>query len=135
MMRHMDPSLVGSSTRSQRDEVTFSFSYHFSNIKLLTSLHLIFQEENSLQWEEEVEDTSDGAGHDSEEEEEEEQEQEEHEEEEHEKEGHYEGEEEQGDGSALGSASSRRYRTSHLIRPPIAPHEDSRIVIVPCGDA
>jgi hypothetical protein len=29
MMRHMDPSLVGSSTRSQRDEVTFSFSYHF----------------------------------------------------------------------------------------------------------
>jgi hypothetical protein len=42
MMRHMDLSLVGSSTRSQRDEVTFSFSYHFSNIKLLTSLHLIF---------------------------------------------------------------------------------------------
>jgi hypothetical protein len=25
MMRHIDPSLVGSSTRSQRDEVTFSF--------------------------------------------------------------------------------------------------------------
>jgi hypothetical protein len=42
MMRHMDPSLVGSSTRSQRDEVTFSFLYHFSNMKLLTSLHLIF---------------------------------------------------------------------------------------------
>jgi hypothetical protein len=42
MMRHMDPSLVGSSTRSERDEVTFSFSYHFSNMKLLTSLHLIF---------------------------------------------------------------------------------------------
>jgi hypothetical protein len=42
MMRHIDPSLVGSSTRSQRDEVTFSFSYHFSNMKLLTSLHLIF---------------------------------------------------------------------------------------------
>jgi hypothetical protein len=42
MMRHMDPLLVGSSTRSQRDEVTFSFSYHFSNMKLLTSLHLIF---------------------------------------------------------------------------------------------
>jgi hypothetical protein len=41
-MRHMDPSLVGSSTRSERDEVTFSFSYHFSNMKLLTSLHLIF---------------------------------------------------------------------------------------------
>jgi hypothetical protein len=29
MMRHMDLSLVGSSIRSQRDEVTFSFSYHF----------------------------------------------------------------------------------------------------------
>jgi hypothetical protein len=42
MVRHMDPSLVGSSTRSQRDKVTFSFSYHFSNMKLLTSLHLIF---------------------------------------------------------------------------------------------
>jgi hypothetical protein len=42
MMRHMDPSLVGSLTCSQRDEVTFLFSYHFSNIKLLTSLHLIF---------------------------------------------------------------------------------------------
>jgi hypothetical protein len=42
MVRHIDPSLVGSSTRSQRDKVTFSFSYHFSNMKLLTSLHLIF---------------------------------------------------------------------------------------------
>jgi hypothetical protein len=29
VMRHMDPSLVGSSARSQRDEVTFSFSYLF----------------------------------------------------------------------------------------------------------
>jgi hypothetical protein len=42
MMRHMDPSLVGSSTHSQRDKVTFSIAYHFSNMKLLTSLHLIF---------------------------------------------------------------------------------------------
>jgi hypothetical protein len=48
MMRHMDPSLVGSSTRSQRDEVTFSFSYHFSNMKLLTFLHLIFSEGEQL---------------------------------------------------------------------------------------
>jgi hypothetical protein len=48
MMRHMDPSLVGSSTRSQRDEVTFSFSYYFSNIKLLNSLHLIFSEGEQL---------------------------------------------------------------------------------------
>jgi hypothetical protein len=44
MMRHMDPSLVGSSTHSQRDEVTSSFSYHLSNMKLFTSLHLIFSE-------------------------------------------------------------------------------------------
>jgi hypothetical protein len=74
MMRHMDPSLVGSLTRSQRDEVTFSFSYHFSNMKLLTSLHLIFQQQNSLRWEEEVEDTSNGGGQDFKEEEEEEEE-------------------------------------------------------------
>jgi hypothetical protein len=53
---------VGSSNCSQRDEVTFSFSYHFSNMKLLTSLHLIFQEENNLRREEEVEDTSDSGG-------------------------------------------------------------------------
>jgi hypothetical protein len=43
MMKHLDPSLVCSSTCSQRDEVTFSFSYYFSNMKLLTSLHLIFR--------------------------------------------------------------------------------------------
>jgi hypothetical protein len=48
MLRHMDLSLVGSSTRSQRDEVTFSFSYHFSNMKLMTSLHLIFSEGQQL---------------------------------------------------------------------------------------
>jgi hypothetical protein len=40
--------LVGSSTRSQRGEVTFSFSYHFSNMKLLTSLHLILSGEEQL---------------------------------------------------------------------------------------
>jgi hypothetical protein len=48
MMRDMDPSLVGSSTRSQRGEVTFSFSYHFSNMKLLTSLHFIFSRGEQL---------------------------------------------------------------------------------------
>jgi hypothetical protein len=48
MMRHIDPSLVGSLTRSQRDEVTFSFSYHFSNMKLMTSLHLIFSGRQQL---------------------------------------------------------------------------------------
>jgi hypothetical protein len=48
MLRHVDLSLVGSSTRSQRDEVTFSFSYHFSNMKLMTSLHLIFSEGQQL---------------------------------------------------------------------------------------
>jgi hypothetical protein len=29
MMKHMDPSLVGPSICSQRDEVIFLFSYHF----------------------------------------------------------------------------------------------------------
>jgi hypothetical protein len=29
MMKHVDPSLVGPSTCSQRDEVIFLFSYHF----------------------------------------------------------------------------------------------------------
>jgi hypothetical protein len=47
-MRHIYLSLVGSSTHSQRDEVTFSFSYHFSNMKLLTSLHLIFSRGEQL---------------------------------------------------------------------------------------
>jgi hypothetical protein len=81
-----------------------------------------------------VEDTSDGAGQDSEEDKEEELEQEE--------EGHYEGEARhyedevvEGDGSTLGSASSRRYGTSHLIRPLVAPHEDNMVVIIPSGDA
>jgi hypothetical protein len=90
-----------------------------------------------LRREEEVEDTFDGRGHDSEEEEEQEPKQEE---EQHE-EGHYEGEARHyevevvgGDGSALGSTSSCRYRTSHLVRPPVAPHEDNRVVIVPSGD-
>jgi hypothetical protein len=36
-----------------------------------------------------------------------------------------------GDRSASGSASSHRCRTSHLVRPPVAPHEDNRVVIVP----
>jgi hypothetical protein len=48
MMRHIDLSFVGSSIHSQRDEVTFSFSYHFSNMKLLTSLHLIFSRGEQL---------------------------------------------------------------------------------------
>jgi hypothetical protein len=39
-----------------------------------------------------------------------------------------------GDGSALGSASSHRLRSSHLILPPVAPHDDNRVVIVPYGD-
>jgi hypothetical protein len=39
-----------------------------------------------------------------------------------------------GDGSASGSASSGRYRTSHLVRPPVALHEDNRVLIVPSGD-
>jgi hypothetical protein len=83
---------------------------------------------------EEVEDTFDGGGQDSVEEEEEEEEHEEGE-------GHYEGEarhyedEVGGDGSASRFASSRRYRTSHLVRPPVAPHKDNRVAIIPSGDA
>jgi hypothetical protein len=40
-----------------------------------------------------------------------------------------------GDGSASVSTSSHQYRTNHLVRPPVAPHEDNRVVIVPSGDA
>jgi hypothetical protein len=41
----------------------------------------------------------------------------------------------EGDGSTSGSASSHRYRTSHLVRPPVASHKDNRVVIAPSGDA
>jgi hypothetical protein len=47
---------------------------------------------------------------------------------------HYEDEVVEGDRSASGSASSCQYRTSHLICPPVAPHEDNRVVIVPSSD-
>jgi hypothetical protein len=39
-----------------------------------------------------------------------------------------------GDGSALGSASSHRFRSSHLIHPPVAPRDDNRVVIIPSRD-
>jgi hypothetical protein len=39
-----------------------------------------------------------------------------------------------GDGSASGPASSCRVRTSHLIRPHVAPHEENRVVIIPSDD-
>jgi hypothetical protein len=39
-----------------------------------------------------------------------------------------------GDRLILGSASTHRFRSSHLVRPPIAPHDENRVVIVPCGD-
>jgi hypothetical protein len=104
-------------------------------MNLLISLDSIFQDEESLGREEEVEamgreedldaarleDTSDGGGHDSKEEE-----------------GHEEGvrlyDEGWGDKSASGSASPHRLRSSHLIHPPIAPRDDNRVVIIPCGD-
>jgi hypothetical protein len=39
------------------------------------------------------------------------------------------------DGSAAGSTSRRRwFRRSHVVAPPIAPHTDNRVVIIPCGD-
>jgi hypothetical protein len=39
-----------------------------------------------------------------------------------------------GDGSASGSASTHRFRRSHLIHPPIAPHVDNRVAIVHCDN-
>jgi hypothetical protein len=39
-----------------------------------------------------------------------------------------------GDGFASGSTSTRRFRSSHLVRPPVVPHGDNMVVIVPCGD-
>jgi hypothetical protein len=39
-----------------------------------------------------------------------------------------------GDGFASESVSTRRFRSSHLIRPSIAPHGDNMVVIIPCGD-
>jgi hypothetical protein len=38
------------------------------------------------------------------------------------------------DRSASGSASTHRFRSSHLIHPPIATHVDNRVIINPCGD-
>jgi hypothetical protein len=89
-MKHVDPYLVGRPTFSQRDEVIFFICMPFSNMNLLTSLHSIFQDEEILRWEEEVEvvgleedlddagleDPSDNGGHDSEEEEDEDEEEE-----------------------------------------------------------
>jgi hypothetical protein len=39
-----------------------------------------------------------------------------------------------GDESASRSTSTHQFRSSHLVRPPIAPHGDNRLVIIPCGD-
>jgi hypothetical protein len=79
-----------------------------------------------------LEETSEG-GQDSEEEDEEEVEG--HEEEEgHEEGAGLEDEGVGGDGLAAGSASTHRFRRSHLVRPPIAPRDDNKVVIVPCGD-
>jgi hypothetical protein len=36
--------------------------------------------------------------------------------------------------SALGSVSTRWFRSSHLDSPPLAHHGDNRAVIIPCGD-
>jgi hypothetical protein len=127
-------SVFGGSTYllSERRGNLFIF-IPFSNMNLLTSLHSIFQHEESLRREEEVEamrleeeDLDEDGGQDSEEDEEEE-------------EGHKGrcravqrggG----GDGSASGPASSCRVRTSHLIHPPVAPREENGVVIVPSGD-
>jgi hypothetical protein len=39
-----------------------------------------------------------------------------------------------GDGSALGSTSTHLFRRIHLIRHPIAPCDDNKVVIIPCCD-
>jgi hypothetical protein len=41
----------------------------------------------------------------------------------------------EGDGSATGSVSRHRwFRRSHVVAPPVVPHTDNRILIIPCGD-
>jgi hypothetical protein len=105
-------------------------------MNLLASLYSIFQHEESLRREEEVEamglkeeDLDEDGG----------QEYEEEEDEEEEEEGHEDGvglyDEGVGhDRSGSGPVSSRRVRTSHLVHPPIAPREENRVVIVPSSD-
>jgi hypothetical protein len=106
-------------------------------MNLLISLHSSFQDEESLGQEEVeaagleedldavgLEDTFDSGGQDFEEEEDE---------------GHEEGaglydKRVGGDKSASGFASSHQLRSSHLVCPPIAPHDDNRVVIVLCDD-
>jgi hypothetical protein len=39
-----------------------------------------------------------------------------------------------GDRSASEPPSSHRVRTSHLVHPPVAPHEENMVVIIPSGD-
>jgi hypothetical protein len=40
----------------------------------------------------------------------------------------------EGDKSAVGSVSRRRrFRRSQVATPPVAPHTDNRVLIVPCG--
>jgi hypothetical protein len=55
MMKHMDSSLVGRTICFQRDEIIFFIFIPFCNMNLLISLHSIFQDEESLGQEEEVE--------------------------------------------------------------------------------
>jgi hypothetical protein len=106
-------------------------------MNLLISLHFSFQDEESLGQEEVeaagleedldavgLEDTFDSGGQDFEEEEDE---------------GHEEGaglydKGVGGDRSASGFTSSHQLRSSHLVCPPIAPHDDNRVVIVLCDD-
>jgi hypothetical protein len=54
MMKHIDSSLVGRGICFHREEVILLFSYHFCNMNLLISFHSIFQDEESLGREEEV---------------------------------------------------------------------------------
>jgi hypothetical protein len=97
-------------------------------MRILTSLHSIFQHEESLRREEQVEatgleDLDEDGGQYSEEDEEG-----------HEDDARLYDEGVGGDGSASGPASSHRVRTIHLVRPPKASHKENMVVIVPSGD-
>jgi hypothetical protein len=117
-------------------------------MNLLTSLHSVFLDEEILRREEGMEaagleedldatgfeDTSDGGGQDSKEEGDEHEKAHEEGEERHEEGAGMYNEGVGGDGSASGSTSSCRFRSSHLIHPPVAPCDDNRVLIVSSGD-
>ena len=139
ILKHIDPALVGRTVCFERDQVIFTFVVQFCNMNLFIDFHIILQDQESS----EREDSSEATDQVAVEEEAVEEHQEAVEEDQVQQETSEEGEGQQdaseqegvgGDGSALGSGTTRRFRSSHLVSPPVAPHGDSRIVITPCGD-